>query len=457
LRGKEHVAWLDSARRGVDTGRYSYIASAAGPLGEIVCYDQPTRTCRVTHAGKTRMLGDTSIFEYVAANHTRYDVVMPQEFPAGLPFGFCGGYVGWIGYECKADCGFAGAHTVSTDDAMLLFADRLIVVDHDCDDVTLVALVGAGGQEQAQAWSATMRELVARVRETPSRPIEPTRVAGKASARPLRTKEQYLRDIVRCQEVLRRGDSYQICLSNQFVVESDIAPFEAYRRLRRGNPAPYAAYLDFGETQVACTSPERFLRVARSGIVEAKPVKGTSPRHGNPVRDAELALALARDVKETAENLMIVDLLRNDLGRVCTVGSVHVPSLMAIESFETVHQMVSTVRGELRAGATAVDCLRACFPAGSMTGAPKLRATEVIDGLEVAGRGIYSGVLGYVGVDGAAEFNVVIRTLVHHRGRSTVGAGGGITVLSDGDREWNEVVLKVKSVLNALEANITEY
>jgi para-aminobenzoate synthetase len=280
--------------------------------------------------------------------------------------------------------------------------------------------------------------------------------AAKAFARPLRSKQEYLRDIERCREVLRRGDSYQICLSNQFTIEGEIDPFEAYRRLRRGNPAPYSAYLDFGETQVACTSPERFLRVTRHGVVEAKPIKGTSPRHGNPVRDAELALALARDVKETAENLMIVDLLRNDLGRVCAVGSVHVPSLMAIESFETVHQMVSTVRGELRPGTTAVDCLRACFPAGSMTGAPKLRSTRVIDALEPAGRGIYSGVLGYVGVDGAAEFNVVIRTLVHHRGHGSVGAGGGITVLSEGEREWNEVVLKVRSVLNALYANLGE-
>jgi len=456
LRGNGHVAWLDSARRGVDTGRYSYIASAGGALGEDVCYDQSARTCTATHAGETRQFADTSIFEYLAANHARYDVVMPQAYSAGLPFGFCGGYIGWIGYECKVDCGFPGARTVSTDDAMLLFADRVIVMDHDCEDVSLVTLIGVGGEAQAQAWLETMRELIARVKKSEPRPLEPLRVDGKASARPICAKEQYLREIAYCREVLRRGDSYQICLSNQFAVESEIEPFEAYRRLRRANPAPYAAYLDFGQTQVACASPERFLRVARSGIVEARPIKGTSPRHDNPVRDAELALALARDVKEAAENLMIVDLLRNDLGRVCTVGSVHVPSLMAVESFETVHQLVSTIRGELRADLTVIDCLRACFPPGSMTGAPKLRATQVIDDLEVAGRGIYSGVLGYVGVDGAAEFNVVIRTLVRRQGRITVGAGGAITVLSDGDREWNEVLLKAKSVLNALEATVTE-
>jgi para-aminobenzoate synthetase len=456
LRGTEYIAWLDSARRGVGTGRYSYIASAGGALGEIVRYDQSTRTCTVTRAGKTRILGDTSIFEYLADDARRYDLVYPEAFPGGMPFDFCGGYVGWIGYECKADCGFVGVRTVATDDAALVFADRLVIVDHDCEDVSFLALVGADGQTEARAWLDAMRVLAARVRVEQPLPLQRAHGGGKAFARPLRSKEQYMRDIVQCQEVLRRGDSYQICLSNRFTIESEGSPFEAYRRLRRGNPAPYAAYLDFGQTQVACTSPESFLRVTRDGIVEAKPIKGTAPRYANPVRDAESALGLARDVKETAENLMIVDLLRNDLGRVCVVGSVHVPSLMAIESFETVHQMVSTVRGALRASVTAIDCLRACFPAGSMTGAPKLRSTQVIDALESAGRGIYSGVLGYVGVDGAAEFNVVIRTLVHHRGYGSVGAGGGITVLSDGEREWNEVVLKVRSVLNALEANIEE-
>ena len=212
----------------------------------------------------------------------------PQAFPAGLPFGFCGGYVGWIGYECTADCGFANTHTVSTDDAKLLFADRLVVVDHDCDDVTLVTLVGAGGDAQAQAWRQATRAVVERVQKNAPVPIEPdARRRESFGAGPLRTKEQYLRDIVRCQEVrcVRGRDSYQICLSNQFVVESEIAPFEAYRRLRRGQIRRAVRGVFGFRANVGGLYPARNVFCALSAQRHRRSQtdhKESSPRHGNP-------------------------------------------------------------------------------------------------------------------------------------------------------------------------------
>jgi para-aminobenzoate synthetase component 1 len=237
-------------------------------------------------------------------------------------------------------------------------------------------------------------------------------------------RDAYASAFRRIQRYIRDGDCYQVNLAQRFqaIVAGD--PWQIYRALRRVNPAPFGAYLSCADFQVLSASPERFLSV-REGTVNTEPIKGTRPRSADPDRDRALADELRASPKDRAENLMIVDLLRNDLGRNCRPGSIAVPHLFDVRSFATVHHMVSTVTGTLDAGRDAIDLLAGCFPGGSVTGAPKLRAMEIIEELEPHRRGVYCGAIGYIGFDGAMDTSIAIRTLVHDRGRLSFSAGGG--------------------------------
>ena len=265
------------------------------------------------------------------------------------------------------------------------------------------------------------------------------------------SREHYLASVARAKEYIAAGDIYQVNLSQRLSAPLATTPFDLYRRLTRENAAPFAAYFDTPDATVVSCSPERFLQV-RGGTVETRPIKGTRPRGATPEEDARLAQELLASEKDRAENVMIVDLERNDLGRVCEFGSVHVPELFALESYATVHHLVSTVKGRLRPGSNALDCLRSCFPGGSITGAPKVRSMEIIEEIEPTRRGVYTGAIGYLCFSGDMDVNIVIRTLVIKDGTAHFQVGGGIVADSQPEAEYEETLDKARALARALAA-----
>ncbi|MBK9161744.1 MAG: aminodeoxychorismate synthase component I [Nitrosomonadales bacterium] len=263
------------------------------------------------------------------------------------------------------------------------------------------------------------------------------------------TPDSYASAFAAVQDYLQAGDCYQINLAQRFSAQATGDALGAYLELRRLSPAPYAAFLDLPQVQILCASPEQFIQI-RNGRVSTRPIKGTRPRDVEPLRDAQLAEELRHHPKDRAENLMIVDLLRNDLGKGCAPGSVRVPALFEVESYANVHHLVSTVEGDLAPGRDALDVLRDCFPGGSVTGAPKLRAMQIIERLEPHRRGIYCGVIGYVGFDGNMDSNIAIRTLVYSGGQVRCWAGGGIVADSQCTSEYQETLDKASAMLDLL-------
>lgn len=263
------------------------------------------------------------------------------------------------------------------------------------------------------------------------------------------TKEDYIKAVHKAKEYIAAGDIYQVNLSQRFSTEIDISPYDLYLRLREASPAPFSAYLDFGKAAILSSSPERFLKID-GNYVETRPIKGTRPRGKTTDEDEELKKELAQSDKDRAEHIMIVDLERNDLGKACKYGSVKVKEDMAVESFAQVHHMVSTVSGELRDGIGPVDTIRATFPGGSITGAPKVRAMEIIEELEPTKRGIYTGSIGYIGFDGRMDMNIAIRTMVVKDGKACFSVGGGIVADSEPEAEYQETLDKAKGMMAAL-------
>jgi len=441
--------WLDSSK--VDErSRFSFMGAADGPLSATVAYDVEDGEVVIERGGEVERRRE-SIFDYLSREMRRLRLVSDE-----LPFDFNCGFVGYFGYELKADCGGDAAHRSDMPDAAFLLADRVIAFDHLERCTYLLCATDPEHAAEADRWIA---ETALRLASLP--PVaDPDWAAGEERESPpvafrlSRSHRQYIEDIETCKRHMIEGDTYEVCLTNRVTAAVRPDPLALYRTLRRVNPAPFASYLRFGDSAVLSSSPERFLSIGRDRWVEAKPIKGTCPRGATPAEDVRLAEELRTGEKNRAENLMICDLLRNDLGVVCEVGTVHVPYLMHVESYETVHQLVSTVRGLLRDDVDPPDCIRACFPGGSMTGAPKKRTMEIIDELEGEARGVYSGAIGYLGLGGGCDLSIVIRTLVVHGDETTLGVGGAIVMQSDAEDEYQEILLKGRAPMLAIDDRV---
>ncbi|HEY9368692.1 aminodeoxychorismate synthase component I [Streptomyces sp.] len=446
-----HSFWLDSGSHADGNARFSVLGDGSGPLAEYVTYRVADRTVRIERPGRPDESVAQGFFDYLDDELRRR--ALPAD--ARLPFSFNLGYVGYLGYELKAEAGATAAHTAATPDAALLFADRAVVVDHDERRTYLLCLSTEPADPEAAKWlDATAGRLALLPSETvrERRPLTEGAPLAAASLVQRHSEQEYLARIGECLEEIRNGESYEICLTNTVSTATVLEPLGTYRMMRSLSPVPYGALLDFPGVAVLSASPERFLTIGTDRVAESKPIKGTRPRGATAEEDGALRDGLLASEKDRAENLMIVDLLRNDLNTVCEVGSVHVPKLFDVETYAPVHQLVSTVRGTLRDGVSAVDCVRASFPGGSMTGAPKLRTMEIIDRLEEGPRGVYSGALGWFSLGGAADLSIVIRTIVATPEGASFGVGGAVIALSDPAEEFEETLVKSRAMTAAIAA-----
>lgn len=423
--GFDRSFWLDGSSARSWSGSMSYVGwLRPGELSLTYSAASTTVSAHVDSGPGARVVG-RDIFAELALSSGRYE-------PGW-------GWVGFFGYACRSDLPSQLDQDPSTLDACWLRATRWVAFDHARRRISVAAPAG-----ELAEWSDEVGQRVRRTRPAAVPAPRPAEVLSTC------TLEAYSVAFGEVQRQLRWGNSYEVNLTYRTVVASAADPLDTYRRLRRSNPAPYTAYLRHGGTSVACSSPERFATVDAGGRIETRPIKGTTARGSDPSADSAAATRLRTDPKYVSENLMIVDLLRNDLSQVCTVGSVAVPDLMHVESYASVHQLVSTIRGRLRPEVSTLEALRALLPAGSMTGAPKLRTMQIITDVEDSPRGVYAGALGWLGDDGRADLAVVIRTLVHRDDRFMLGTGGGVTVRSVCAEEYDEAGLKARNLLRAL-------
>lgn len=442
--GAEYSFWLDSAREESPMSVASYVGAVPAQLSPL----------RVVSARAAAESGGEDPFAQLEAALARAPRVHPDAAAAtGLPAGLRGGYVGYFGYEARAAMGmehghpvpgYLPAHEAPTPDSLWLPAVRYLVHEH--------ARPGAAARSWLvgdEPWCEAAERLLSAAGECASDSVPEL---AELLLFPAPAAEAYMDAVRASQHEIYEGNSYEVCLTAQTVARiQNPSPelfFELYRRQRAHNSAPYAAYLRCGDFSVLSSSPERFLSVDTHRNAQTKPIKGTIARGATPEEDAAAAAWLRTDEKTRAENLMIVDLLRNDLSTVSDPASVRVPVLMGVESYSTVHQLVSTVSSRLREGVSAVAATRACFPGGSMTGAPKPSTMQIIERLEGRARGVYSGALGFVSADGSANLSIVIRTLVvHDEGTVTLAAGGAIVADSDPTAEYEEMLTKLRAAL----------
>lgn len=428
-----NVQWLDSSLVKEGLSRFSIFGLTNGKRSHIIKYNvEENQVTKIEKDTTTATYKD--IFSYLKENLKKWDYV--DEIPCDFQLG----YIGYLGYELK------GCHVVKNKkvyeypDAYLRYIDRAVIVDHKENKIYILSY-----NDDEEFHNEIVKVLQRKV-ETTKEVID----AKLPKISLLRNREEYISDIKKCKDYIVQGESYEICLTNRMDIDYSFNPVKYYEILRRISPAPYSALLKFDEISVASSSMERFIKIDKHGVMNTKPIKGTIRRGVDKEEDEKLIESMRQDVKTKAENLMIVDLLRNDLGKISKIGTVEVPKLMDVETYSTLHQLVTTVSGKLDDEYDIIDALMEVFPGGSMTGAPKRRTLEIIDELEKCPRGVYSGAIGYISNNNTMDFNIVIRTAVIEKDKTTLGVGGAIVNLSDKEEEFDEILLKAKGALGAV-------
>lgn len=454
IAGNKPSFLLESVEGGERLGRYSFIG--VDPQVMFACHKGNT----VVQKGGRK--------ETVAGDPFRALENILKDFSSpvldGMPR-FYGGAVGYLGYDMVRHIEKVpdlDREETGVPDCMLMIPGVNIIVDHvrHTTRVVVNTLPSGDGREQYGRAVGLLENLLERISgESPPPGLPPSgeRRPGDAfgTARANLTREEYMKKVEAAKEYIRAGEILQVVLSRRIDMDFRADPFGVYRRLRRDNPSPYLYYLDLGGVVLAGSSPEMLVRVEGESL-ETRPIAGTRPRGRGRREDSELASGLLRDAKEKAEHVMLVDLGRNDLGRVSKPGTVKVPQLMGVEMYSHVMHLVSSVKGEIREGLSGMDVLKACFPAGTVSGAPKVRAMEIIEELEPSRRGPYAGAVGYLGFNGNLDTAIAIRTIVFHRGRASVQVGAGIVADSDPAGEFTETENKAGALLKALTGEVDQ-
>ncbi|MCK6627331.1 MAG: aminodeoxychorismate synthase component I [Anaerolineae bacterium] len=444
---------LDSGMDEKKLGRFSFIGG-----NPFLVFKSKGNRISIEHNGDvTRITGNP--FTELKQVMSRYKIEPSAYHETPIPF--LGGAVGYFGYELcyfieKLPC--RGVDDLGLPDCYFMLVDTIIIYDHLLKKLYISAIgfdsdLHTAREKAQQAY----KNIRARMKQLEKENWSYADLADKGDKenealeiRSMFSAAEYQAVVNRAKEHIFAGDIFEVCPTHR--LETDFAgePFELYRELRRINPAPFASFLNFPEVKVVSATPERFLRLGHDGWAESRPIKGTRPRGKNEREDERLCQELSTSIKDRAENMMIVDLVRNDLGRVCQFGTVQVAELMIIEKYATVFQMVSTIIGKLEPGRDGFDLIQACFPGGSMTGAPKIEAMSIIDALEPVKRGIYSGSIGYLDFSGSMDLNIVIRTILLKDGKAYFQVGGAVVADSDPQDEYLETLAKAKALIRAL-------
>lgn len=424
-----------------DIGRYSFAGS-----DPFLVLEAKGRQVTITQDGKKTTVTGSPMTE-IRALLKRYQ----RPLTASVPF--TGGAVGFFAYDAGwlfEELPQQAEDDLELPDIYLPFYDRIAAVDHINKETLLFShgypFVGKAGKEWAQKRMAEMEQMLT---ASKAKAVSAQRAVAAGPPCSNFNGQKYMDMVQRGKEYIAAGDIFQVNLSQRFKAPLYISPWELYQRLTKVNPAPFAAYFDFAPAAIISASPERYLRL-KGDWVETRPIKGTRPRGNTTEQDNQLRQELFNSAKDRAELVMIVDLERNDLGRVCRIGSVKVPEVFTLRAYATVFHLVSTVEGRLNAGADICDLLEATFPGGSITGAPKIRAMEIIEEQEPTKRSVYTGSMGYIDFSGDADLNIVIRTFLVKEGMAYFQVGGGIVADSQPEAEYQETLDKAKALLASL-------